>query len=333
MKRSLYLISSGSLHRKQNTLRLDLKDGTHKYFPIEQIKEIHVFGEITCNKRLFEYLSQKEILVHFYNRYGYYVGSFYPREHYNSGYMILKQAAHYLDIEKRLNLARRFVAGAIVNLLQVLYYYRRRGLEDNLSSIIETIERQSVRLDELHSIEELMQAEGQAREAYYHAFDAILRNEAFTFERRTRRPPRNRLNALLSFGNSLLYTATLAEIYKTHLDPRIGFLHATNFRRFSLNLDVAEIFKPILVDRLILSLIQKRQLQDRHFEKSINGLYLTEKGRKVFLEAWERRLQTTLHHRSLRRNVSYRHLIRLELYKVEKHLLEEKEYTPFRTRW
>lgn len=341
MKRSLYVFQNGTLCRKQNTLCLELtanktEDSVptqRRYLPIEQVQEIHLFGAVNLNTKLLEFLSQNEILVHVYSHHGYYMGTYYPREHYNSGYMILKQAEHYLDREKRLDLARRFVSGAINNLLQVLRYYRRRGLEEELKPIVETIERQQERLGGLQTVEELMQAEGQAREAYYRAFDFILKSEGFAFKERTRRPPRNRLNALLSFGNSLLYTTVLSEIYKTHLDPRIGFLHATNFRRFTLNLDVAEVFKPLLVDRLVLSLVQKGQIQGKHFEDALGGLYLTKEGRRIFIEAWEGRLQTTIYHRPLRRNVSYRGLIRLELYKLEKHLLGEREYTPFRARW
>lgn len=341
MKKTLYLMSSGRLKRKQNTLVLELEEGEGeghtqrkwKHFPVEQIGEIHTFGELDLNKRLLEFLSKNEILIHFYNRHGYYVGTFYPREHYNSGYLILKQAEHYLDGAKRLDLARRFVEGALDNLLRVLSYYRKRGLEEELEPIARTVERQRARLEELSEVEQLMQAEGQAREAYYQAFDLILRDEAFAFGGRSRRPPQNRLNALISFGNTLLYTTVLSEIYKTHLDPRIGFLHTTNFRRFALNLDVAEVFKPLLVDRLILSLVRKGQIQARHFEEALGGLYLTESGRRIFIEAWEGRLQTTLHHRGLKRNISYRRLIRLELYKLEKHLLGEKPYMPFRSRW
>ncbi|GIX47771.1 MAG: CRISPR-associated endonuclease Cas1 2 [Candidatus Tectimicrobiota bacterium] len=341
MKRTLYLMSSGRLRRRQNTLVLEIPSpsgsegeaGKKKYFPIEQIGEIHAFGELDFNKRLLEFLSKNEVSLHFYSRRGYYVGSFYPREHYNSGYLTLKQAEYYLDEVKRLDLARRFVEGALENMLRVLRYYRNRGLSTELEPIVQTVERQRGPLEGCDGVERLMQAEGQAREAYYRAFDLILQNEAFAFEARTRRPPRNRLNALISFGNSLLYTATLAEIYKTHLDPRIGFLHTTNFRRFTLNLDVAEIFKPLLVDRLVLSMVQRRQIQPKHFEEALEGLYLTEAGRKIFLQAWEERLQTTIHHRGLRRNVSYRRLIRLELYKLEKHLLGEKLYEPFRSRW
>jgi len=330
MKRAVYLMGGGTLSRKQNTLCIE-RDDKKRYFPVEQVQEIHVFGEVDFNKKLLEFLSQNEILVHIYSFYGYYMGTFYPREHNNSGYLLLQQVSHYLDPQKRLDLARRFVEGAIQNILQVLRYYGRRG--KSLEDVEARVQTHLERIPSQDTIEQLMQVEGQAREAYYQAFDLILENPDFAFEERTRRPPRNRLNALLSFGNSLLYTAVLSEIYKTHLDPRVGFLHATNFRRFALNLDVAEVFKPILVDRTILSLIQKGEIQAKHFDEALGGLYLKEEGRRRFIEAWEERLQTTLQHRILGRSVSYRTLIRLEIYKLEKHLLGDREYRPFRSRW
>ena len=336
MKRTLFLMASGALHRRGNTLVLELSTGkegiTRKHFPIEQVQEILVFGEVTLNKRTLEFLSSHEVLVHFFNRFGMYIGSFYPREHYNSGYMLVKQVEHYLDQKKRVDLARRFVEGALQNMLQVLRYYINRGKED-LQPAYDCVARQALRLNDLSEVEQLMQAEGQAREAYYKAFDLILNHADFAFEERTRRPPQNRLNALLSFGNSLLYVLVLSEIYKTHLDPRIGFLHASTFRRFSLNLDVAEVFKPILVDRLVLSLIQKEQIKAQDFEPELGGLFMKERAKRTFIEAWEKRLSTTFLHRGLDRHVSYRRLVRLELYKLEKHLLGEKEYVPFRSRW
>lgn len=331
MKKSLYLTSSGTLSRSQNTLCLELEDRQKRYFPIEQVQEIHMFGEFDLNKRLLEFLSQKGILVHFYNYYDYYVGTYYPREHNNSGYLTLKQAEHYLDESKRLDLARRFVQGAIQNLQKVLRYYANRGkaVQEAEQALLEQAER----LPEATDIPALMQVEGKVREVYYSAFDLILENPDFAFGSRTRRPPANRLNAMLSFGNSLMYTTALSEIYRTHLDPRIGFLHATNFRRFTLNLDVAEIFKPVLVDRTVLALIQKGEIRASHFEEQLGGIYLNDEGRKRFLQAWEERLQSTFQHRSLKRSVSYRTAIRLDLYKLEKHLIGEKPYEPFKARW
>ncbi len=300
--------------------------------PVETIADIQIFGELDFNKRFLEFLTQNEITMHFFNHYGYYVGSFYPREYYNSGCLILKQSEHYLDSQKRMDLARRFVSGAINNMKKVLEYYARRGVED-LSSALDKLDQYVAAVELQSSPEALMAIEGNARETYYSAFDAIIDNEDFAFAKRTRRPPQNRLNALISFGNSLLYVTVLSEIYRTHLDPRIGFLHATNFRRFSLNLDVAEIFKPIFADRLIFSLINKNQLKARDFSSGVEGVYLSEAGRQKYIEEWEKRLRTTIDHPTLRRKVSYRRLIRLDLYKIEKHLLEDHPYEPYTSRW
>lgn len=221
--------------------------------------------------------------------------------------------------------------GAVVNIKKVLAYYKNRGIE--LSSIIENIERLENSLLSCESTESLMAIEGNVREWYYKGFDKILDDEEFAFEKRSRQPPRNRINALINFGNSLLYVAVLREIYKTHLDPRIGFLHTTNFRRFSLNLDVAEVFKPVIVDRVIFYLLNKGMIKPSHFEEDAGGVFLKENGRRTFVEEFDRRLAATINHPELKRNVSYQTLIRLELYKVEKHLLGEKPYEPFVSRW
>jgi len=161
----------------------------------------------------------------------------------------------------------------------------------------------------------------------------LLLSYLFIFEKRTRRPPLNAINALISFGNSICYTTVLSEIYKTYLDPRICFLHTTNFRRFSLNLDVAEIFKPIMVDRLIFTLINRKMLTKKHFVKEMNGILLNEGGRKLFITELDKRLKTTVNHRHLGKSVSYRWLIRLELYKMQKHILGEKQYEPYQSLW
>jgi len=104
-------------------------------------------------------------------------------------------------------------------------------------------------------------------------------------------------------------------------------------RRFTLNLDVAEIFKPIIGDRLIFSVINKGIIKPSHFEEKLNGIVLNEKGKQLFVQEFDERLKTTIKHRKLGRHVSYRELIRLELYKLQKHLIGEEEYTPFVAWW
>jgi CRISPR-associated protein Cas1 len=330
MKRTIYIFSNGEIKRKDNTLFFETEEGK-KYIPVENIQEIFIFGEVSLNKSLLEFLTETEIVMHFYNYYGYYVGSYYPREHLNSGYMILKQAEFYLDNNKRISLAKKFTFGAIENIKKVLNYYLLRGKP--LKEYIDKIEEFSKELSNCNDINQLMAIEGNIREEYYKTFDYILDNKHFVFESRTRQPPKNRLNALISFGNSLLYNVCLSEIYHTHLDPRIGFLHSTNMRRFTLNLDVAEIFKPIIVDRTIFTLINKNMFDKEHFEQKLDGIVLNDKGRKIFVEEFDEHLRTTIQHKKLQRSVSYRQLIRLELYKIQKHLIGEEEYIPFISSW
>lgn len=330
MKRNIYIFHDGDFQRRDNTVYFDTGKGG-KYLPIENLNEIFIFSEVRVTKKLLELFSQKEITVHFFNYYGYYVGSFYPREHLNSGYMILKQAEFYLDEKMRNKLAYLFVKGAAQNIRKVLLYYKSRGRE--VVGILSHIDELMSKLNSDQRIEHLMALEGNIRETYYGVFDNILENKDFKFEKRSKRPPKNRLNALISFGNSIMYTIVLSEIYKTHLDPRIGYLHSTNFRRFSLNLDVAEIFKPIIVDRVILSLIGKRIFTKKDFEKNMGGILLNDGGKQKFITALEDKLKTTIHHRDINRPVSYRRLIRMELYKLEKHIIGEKEYEPFEAQW
>jgi CRISPR-associated protein Cas1 len=331
MKKNIYIFSNGQLKRKQNTLFFENSDGQKKFIPVEDTSEILLFGEVDINKKLLDFLSQKQIILHFFNYYQYYIGSFYPREHYNSGYMIIKQVEIYNNTADRLFLAKRFVKGAIHNILKVLKYYHDRGvdLEDRTDKITELWEK----AEQSKNIEELMGYEGNTREVYYNSFDRIIKNPDFRFIERTKRPPLNYLNSMISFINTLVYTTVLSMIYQTHLDPRIGFLHTSNSRKFSLNLDIAEVFKPLLVDRLIFSLINKREITGNSFDNKVQGIVFKENAVKKVIERFDERLKTTVMHKELNREVTYKRLILMECYKIEKHLMGEKDYEPFFMWW
>ncbi len=148
-----------------------------------------------------------------------------------------------------------------------------------------------------------------------------------------KRPPDNFINSLISFGNSLVYTSVLSEIYRTQLDPTVSFLHEPGFRRYSLALDIAEIFKPIILDRMLFTMINKNELTEKDAEKELNHCYLKPKARMKFLRKYDERLKKTIKHKTLNRHVSYRRLIRLECYKVVKHILGEDNYTGFKMWW
>lgn len=329
-KRSIYIFSDGELKRQDNTLWL-IGEDTKRAIPVETVEDLYIYGEVSINKRLLEFLTRIHIPIHFFNHYEYYVGSYYPREYLNSGYLVLRQAACYLDENERLGLAGRFVEGSIANIVKAVGYYARRGKD--LNGALDVLKSYQEMVGDATTIDELLAIEGNARRQYYDTWNTILNDETFAFSGRERRPPSNPINALISFGNSLLYTRALSAIYQTHLDPRIGYLHSTNQRSFTLNLDLADLFKPILVDRVIFELVNHRRLGERDFDTHLGGCYLDEGGRKVFVEAFEEKLSTTVQHRALNRKVANRELLRLEVYKLYRHLIGEEPYKPYEASW
>jgi CRISP-associated protein Cas1 len=298
--------------------------------PVEDVDALWSFRELDLNSRCLNFLAQKKIPLHFFNYYGFYAGSFYPREYLQAGFVLVRQVKHYKSNIKRVRIAKEFVLAGLYNILRNLRYYGNRGVD--LSAETEVVQTEVLRLEEVKQINEIMACEGRARTAYYQAFEKIIKRDV-EFKKRVRRPPDNMVNALMSFTNGLVYTACLSQIYRTQLDPTISFLHEPGFRRFSLALDLAEIFKPMLADRLLFKLFNNGQLSEKHFAQDLNCCYLKESGRKIVLKEWDDRLSTTILHRKLKRKVSYERLIRLECYKLVKHLSDVEEYKGFRAWW
>jgi len=244
--------------------------------------------------------------------------------------LLVKQVEHYLNKEKRLQLAREIVEGCIENIIKNLQYYERTKGE--LQEEIEKIKLFLEELEKQDEIPQILAIEGNVWDVYYQSFNKIF-PEKFHFDKRTKRPPENMINCLISFGNSLVYSTVLTEIYNTQLNPTISYLHEPFERRFSLALDLSEIFKPLLADRVIFKLINKQIIDEKHFVKELNYTLLNDEGRRLFLQHYDEKLKTTIKHRDLGRSVSFQRLIRLECYKLIKHLLGVKKYNPFVIWW
>ena len=327
--KNYYIIKNGILKREKNTVYFEGKD-CKKFIPINDINSLFIFGEIKINTKLLVFLSKNKVPIHFFNYYNFYIGSFYPKEYLNSGIVIVKQVEHYLDPEKRMKIAMEIVNSSVFNMIKNLKYYLKHGKE--LRNFIDKIQALKERIEKTKSIEELMGIEGPCRENYYLAFNEFLRSN-FKFNNRTKQPPENEINCLISFGNTLLYTTCLTEIYNTQLNPTISYLHEPLERRFSLALDIAEIFKPLIVDKVIFNLINNRFVNESCFDKQLNFCYLNEKGKRIFLQKYDEKLRTTIYHKELKRKISYQHLIRIECYKLIKHLLNDKEFEGFKAWW
>ncbi len=397
--KNYYVLSNGRVKREANTLYIENEAGEKRPVPIEDVESLYLYGEVDLNTKLLNFLSQKKVALHVFNYFGFYAGSYYPREYLHSGYLLVHQVSHYADNERRIKLAQEFVRGAAHSLLRNIVYYDKRkagaaeerepagevgfdgalstantsssaiptdadaemavdggltltlpdeALSDEpdplaasvvweeearpLGTLGDVIGDLSALVEAQTDINVLRGLEGKMRERYYQAWRHILR-EGWTFERRVRRPPDNEVNALISFGNSHLYTVCLGELYRTQLTPTISYLHEPGARRFSLALDLSEIFKPLIVDRAIFRLINTGQFKDSHFDRSLDGCFLNDAGKKLFINALEDRLKTTIKHRRLGRSVSYRHLIRLECYKLIRHLTGVETYRAFHAWW
>lgn len=334
MKKNYYLFNPGRLSRKDNTLQFTPtdEDGNElpsKYLPVEGVDELYIFGALDANSALYNFLGKSDITVHFFDYYENYTGSFMPKDSLLSGRMLLAQTSNYTEKKKRMPIAQKFIDGASFNMIKNLKYYNSRGKD--LEPIIELIEKYRAKIENTRETDELMGIEGNIRIQYYDAFNLIINN--FEMGNRTKQPPQNEVNALISFGNMMCYSQCLRAIHQTQLNPTISYLHKPGERRFSLALDLAEVFKPLLVDRVIFKVLNKKEIQEKHFDKNLNKCLLNPAGKKIFVQSFEERLSETIQHRSLKRSVSYKHLIKLECYKLSKHLLGIEEYKPFKMWW
>lgn len=330
MEESYYFFTEGKISRKDNTLRFESSDGNKRDLPIENVDDIYIMSEMSFNTSLLNLLGNNGVAVHFFNYYQFYIGSFYPREQRLAGKLLTQQVEHYTNYEKRMEIAQAFILAAANNMYRNLRYYNGRG--KNVKEYMEQIESHKRNIIDTGTIQELMGVEGNIRKTYYKAWNIII-DQNIDFQKRVMHPPDNMINSIISFVNSLIYTKVLTEIYKTQLNPTISYLHEPGTKRFSLALDLAEIFKPLIGDRLIFSLLNRNQITKESFTSELNGLQLTKKASQTIVEELDDKLRTTIKHRDLNKYVSYQYLMRLEVFKLIKHIIGEKKYEGFEIWW
>lgn len=321
MKERYYITSVGRLERDSHTLYF-VQEDDQTPLPINKIYDIFAGAGVSVTTGVFDLLSEKEIALHVFSYNGAYRGTFLPPRPILSGKCHVEQAQTYLDEAARLDLAQRFVEGAIENMRLTL----RRYCDENCGTG-DVLAASKAAVDEPTTIPELMQHEGSAREEYYSCLDHCL-PDSLSFPNRSRQPPEDPANSAMSYLNALVYASAVTEIYHTRLSQTISFLHEPYERRYSLSLDIAEIFKPLLADRLLLSLTRQGQLTPDDFESEGRAVLLTDEGKRTLRHAFDERLSATRKHPNIGRSLSWRRWIRTECYQVTKHVLGLKEYQP-----
>jgi CRISPR-associated protein Cas1 len=310
------ILNDGVLKVEEKTFRFDSAQGL-KRFPAEDVRSINFYsgGEITTGA--LKLASERGIPINFFGYYGNYLGTYWPGEKLLSGDLTVEQVKLYLDGERRLEASLLLMKGVLDNMKSFLGKY---GNDLSWAQIDEKV----------RNVEELMLEEARVRKRYYEELDRILPEE-FSIVERTRRPPLNMGNALISFGNSRLYAEIVTESHYTSLNPTISFYHSPSERRFSLPLDISEVFKIPYVDRFIVKVVKQEIIKptSQFFSEEGEGILLSDFGRKTFLKEWEKWMNFEHYHQRLKRVVSHREMIRLELYKFIKHIYGIEKYSPY----
>lgn len=326
--RQIDIVSDGILKQKNFSLLFDTET-VDSHIPVANTDIINVYSDVVFDSGTIARAAAQGVTINIFDKYGECVGSFVPDAPLKSPSIYHQQLLEYYDEEKRVELAKEFVLASLHNTNIVIRYYNKQNPDKEYQKVLNRLQKLKVQIKEIKSVEELLMVEEQIRKEYYSCFDLFIKREEFVFEKRSKRPPQNEVNALISFGNTVLYNYIATEIQKVGLDIRIGYLHATNKRLKTLNLDIAEIFKPLVVDRVVFSLINKKEINLEHFSRSEKGaVYLTAEGKRVFLKAFYNKLNAELNIKS--QNLNYKSVIVEEARKLVRHFRHTEKYKAYR---
>lgn len=334
---TLYVQTQGAaLRLDYDTVQVRVEQENRLRVPLLRLESIVVFGRVGVTGPLIHRCAEEGRALVWMSRYGRFRARLVGP---TGGNVLLRRAQHLAlsDPVRGCAIARQMVAAKIQNsrnqLLRAARDVRQAEAGDNLAQAGARLASILARLRPLESIDEIRGAEGEAAMEYFGAFNHMItaQREEFGFDGRNRRPPRDRTNAILSFLYAVLANECAAALEAVGLDPQVGYLHALRPGRPSLALDLMEEFRAPLADRLALTLINRRQLQAKHFEEMPGGgVYLNETGRRVLLTAYEARKQVTVDHRTLKSKVPLGLGLHIQARLLARHLRGDlKHYPPF----
>ena len=291
------------------TLRVQLEGETKLQVPLHHLGGLVCFGNVLVSPAVLHRCADDGRSVVFMDRNGRFKGRL---EGPVSGNVLLRKAQHeaITDPAETLAIARNVVAGKLQNTRQiVLRAAREAGESEDRAALAATARRLASSIEQLpfvDNLDRLRGVEGEAARQHFGSFTHMIREERETFalNGRNRRPPRDPTNALLSFLYAMLLTDCVAAVEGVGLDPQMGFLHALRPGRPALGLDLMEELRPVIAERLVLSLINRRQISAKHFVNRPGGaVHLSEEGRKKVIVAYQKRKQEELQHPLLEQKI------------------------------
>lgn len=327
-RNSVDILSDGILRQKDFSAIFE-SETNKSVIPTAVTERINIFSSVILDSKFLECAMKAGIYINVFGNDYSFIGRFVPSTPFKDQRLIFEQLSAYNNEPQRLKIAKEFDLASTHNLRLNIRYYNKQNPTPIYNQALDVINKLYKKMKDCTDYDELLLTEAKIREAYYGCYDSFIRNKQFSFLSRSRKPPMNEVNSLLSFGNTVLYNFIATEIYKSSLDIRIGYLHATNKREESLSLDIAEIFKPLIVDRTVFTLINRNVITPANFEIAENGgVYLKEDGRRIFLRAFYYKMSSTQMIKG--RPYSYSMLISEEIRKLTRRFRAEEPYKAFR---
>ncbi|WP_369265855.1 CRISPR-associated endonuclease Cas1 [Streptomyces harbinensis] len=321
--RTYWLTSPCRIRRKDESLVIEREAGDTVHIPVTDVRDIVACAETDINTSVTALLNRHRINVHLLSYYGDYAGSLLTSETSTSGETVLAQARLAQNTQESLGVARAVVDACAFNVRRVV----DRKLLDRPYTVLQNS------IEEAATTGQLMSAEGTFRRSAWQVIDTKL-PDWLQLDGRSRRPPKNAGNAFISYVNGIIYARTLTAVRLTPLHSGIAFLHSSMERqRHSLVLDLAEMFKPLFAERLLLRMARRNQLKTHHFDRDTNQAMLSDAGRKLVVQTVRDELATTVSHRALGRPVAYDELLYLDALALTRRCLEGTPYKPFRIWW
>jgi len=324
--RTHFLMSNGRLRRQDNNIYFDRYDDegrvvASKILPINAIDEIYILSKVDIDSYTISFLADNNILLHFFSPYQSFRGNFFPNTPNSvnkSGFVLLQQLRAFDDKDHRLYIAKMITKAHILNGANNC---KRYGVEFLVEDFLKALKKAK-------NIPEVMASEGAFKKNYYQKWNSIIKDQkSFKFTIRSKRPPTDKINTFISYVNTRIYNVVLSEIYKTELDPRIGFLHEPNYRSLSLHLDIAEIFKPVIGDNIIFTMLNKKEITAKDFK--------TDSGRIRFSNDAIKKIELKMINKLTEQikigdqHLTWRQVIRREINHLKKTICEYAPYEPF----
>jgi CRISPR-associated protein Cas1 len=334
---TLYILQpDGYLHLDNDTVRYEQQDETRARIPLHHIAALAVHANVLISPALLRYCSKHGIAVTWLDRSGAFVGALrLPTQ--GNVLLRLQQYQTYSNPDAKYNVATAFVQAKLANARLTLQRRARDASPDAAEKIREKIQQIEQLLPHIArntDIEQLRGYEGLAARLYFEAFPHLLHSEIaedFSFSGRSKRPPRDRINAMLSFGYTLATNECRAALEGVGLDPQIGFLHEIRPGRPALALDLVEEFRSTLIDRMVFALIHRKQIQPSHFDFQPGGaVLLNDEGRKAFLFAYQKRKEQPIPHPLFEQPIPFGLIPHVQARILARFLRGDLEqYTPF----